>query len=171
MRLSLLALSSSLCLALALPSDDAYSEKTKSRKCQDYNIPLDITSTVNETTSAFPPFKSNLDVVNFVFNLARRDTKTAFVPLSMSQKNVTTSYNIAGTFCTPAYHAGNQSTVILATHGLGFDRRYWDIRKNAADYSFVDSAISRGYSVFFYDRLGTGKSTKHVSPLIPHTKF
>ena len=38
--------------------------------------------------------------------------------------------------------------------------RYWDVRQNAADYSFVDYAISRGYSVFFYDRLGTGKSTK-----------
>jgi hypothetical protein len=42
--------------------------------------------------------------------------------------------------------------------------RYWDIRMDATQYSFVDYAISRGYSVFFYDRLGTGLSTKFVLP-------
>jgi hypothetical protein len=40
--------------------------------------------------------------------------------------------------------------------------RYWDIQMNAEEYSFVDYAISRGYSVFFYDRLGTGLSSKFV---------
>lgn len=123
MRLSILTLTGALSVALALPSNDAYStDNSKSRKCQDYNIPLDITSIVNETSAAFPPFKSNLDVVNFVFNTVRRDTKTIYMPLSPTQKSVTTSYNIAGTICTPVNPTSN-STVILATHGLGFDRR------------------------------------------------
>jgi hypothetical protein len=38
--------------------------------------------------------------------------------------------------------------------------RYWDVEVDPENYSFVDFAISRGYSVFFYDRLGVGKSSK-----------
>jgi hypothetical protein len=38
--------------------------------------------------------------------------------------------------------------------------RYWDSEVDPANYSFVDFAISQGYSVFFYDRLGTGESSK-----------
>jgi len=37
---------------------------------------------------------------------------------------------------------------------------YWDSEYQPENYNFVDFAISRGYSVFFYDRLGTGESSK-----------
>jgi hypothetical protein len=47
---------------------------------------------------------------------------------------------------------------------------YWDIREQPKDYSFVDYAISRGYSIFFYDRLGSGLSSKSVSPPPPTLK-
>ncbi|CAG8951122.1 hypothetical protein HYFRA_00006520, partial [Hymenoscyphus fraxineus] len=153
----------SFCLTLAFPSPDpsnfAPADPTRFKICQEYNIPLNITAEIAVPTAEYTPFQNNLDVAAWLFNLARRDSKTAFIPLAGS-KNVTQSYNISGTICSPLTPTNNQSTIILATHGLGFDRRYWDIRKNPANYSFVDSAISSGYSVFFYDRLGTGKSTK-----------
>lgn len=50
--------------------------------------------------------------------------------------------------------------MLLATHGLGYDRRYWASPYKPEDYSFVDYALDKGYSVFFYDRLGTGQSEK-----------
>lgn len=41
---------------------------------------------------------------------------------------------------------------------------YWDPEFEPENYSFVDYAIARGYSVFYYDRLGLGKSSVLVSP-------
>lgn len=38
--------------------------------------------------------------------------------------------------------------------------RYWDPEIEPSRYSFVDYAIKEGYSIFFYDRLGVGKSQK-----------
>lgn len=40
---------------------------------------------------------------------------------------------------------------------------YWDptgIPGDKSKYSFVDWAINEGYSVFYYDRLGTGASSR-----------
>lgn len=38
--------------------------------------------------------------------------------------------------------------------------RYWDPELKPEEYSYVDAALSKGYSILTYDRLGTGKSTK-----------
>ena len=38
--------------------------------------------------------------------------------------------------------------------------RYWDVRIKPSTYSYLDAALAEGYSVFTYDRLGTGKSQK-----------
>lgn len=38
---------------------------------------------------------------------------------------------------------------------------YWNSPYEPDKYNFVQYAVARGYSVFFYDRLGVGKSTKY----------
>jgi hypothetical protein len=40
--------------------------------------------------------------------------------------------------------------------------RYWDPEIQPEKYSFVDFAIARGYSIFYYDRLGVSKSSQFV---------
>jgi hypothetical protein len=40
--------------------------------------------------------------------------------------------------------------------------RYWDPQIQPQNYSFVDFAIGKGYSIFFYDRIGIGKSQLYV---------
>jgi hypothetical protein len=37
---------------------------------------------------------------------------------------------------------------------------YWASSYKPENYSFVDYTLDKGYSVFFYDRLGTGQSEK-----------
>ena len=37
-------------------------------------------------------------------------------------------------------------------------KRYWDIDVNPEEYSYLDAAITEGYSILTYDRLGTGQS-------------
>jgi pimeloyl-ACP methyl ester carboxylesterase len=38
--------------------------------------------------------------------------------------------------------------------------RYWDVELKPDEYSYVDAAVKKGYSVLTYDRLGTGRSEK-----------
>jgi pimeloyl-ACP methyl ester carboxylesterase len=44
----------------------------------------------------------------------------------------------------------------LLTHGLGFDRSYWDLD---GELNYITAATAAGYSTFSYDRLGNGIST------------
>ncbi|CAK4032900.1 alpha beta-hydrolase [Lecanosticta acicola] len=66
------------------------------------------------------------------------------------------SYQIGATLCTPANNT-KPSGVQILTHGIGFDRSYWDF---APGYSYVDVATQNNYATFFYDRLGVGMSSK-----------
>jgi hypothetical protein len=47
-------------------------------------------------------------------------------------------------------------------------QRYWDPTLQPENYGFVDFAIARGYSIFFSDRIGIGKSQMLV-PNLKHT--
>lgn len=38
--------------------------------------------------------------------------------------------------------------------------RYWDVEVNPEQYNYIDAAISQGYSILTYDRIGNGASTK-----------
>ena len=106
-------------------------------------------------------FENNFDVVDLVTDFTREDANVTFHPVSGKQ-NVTATYNIAGTFCSPKSPSGREKTVLLATHGIHYDRRYWHSAYKPGEYSFVEAAVARGYSVFVYDRLGTGESQKCV---------
>ena len=65
-------------------------------------------------------------------------------------------FDIGATLCVPANNT-KPSAVQFLTHGVGFDRSYWNF---APGYSYVDIAAQSGYATFFYDRLGVGMSSK-----------
>lgn len=80
------------------------------------------------------------------------------------QGNTTISdtYTINAKFCVPLTSNNTNSTTIhFLTHGIAFDKAYWDF---AEGYSYVDAAAVAGYATFFYDRLGTGHSS-HPDPI------
>jgi pimeloyl-ACP methyl ester carboxylesterase len=129
-----------------------------SGKCVDYTITVPITS--ENLIWAPPPFKNNFDVTNWLFNTSRKDSRDVWVPFAGSE-NVTKDYTISATFCTPIQTKdGKETTVLLATSGLGYDGRYWAPSYKVEEYSFVEHALKAGYSVFYYDRIGTGRSQK-----------
>ena len=107
-------LAQGLAIDVGIPSPEA------DKLCQDYLIPVEASATV--LTASYQPFKDNFDVVTWVNQLATGDTSSGFQPFS-GKKNLTGSYSIGATFCTPKNQNANQKTVLLATHGLGFDRR------------------------------------------------
>ncbi|KAA8575292.1 hypothetical protein EYC84_004471 [Monilinia fructicola] len=83
----------------------------------------------------------------------RRDAATSFSPISGSRL-ASGAFFVAGTYCEPR----GASTLLLATHGVIPDRGYWDVRYQPGNYNFVEFVVERGYSVLYYDRLGTGQS-------------
>ncbi|KAK4499902.1 hypothetical protein PRZ48_008088 [Zasmidium cellare] len=70
-------------------------------------------------------------------------------PDSMSKGtiHVNGTYEIGATLCFPSN--GTSSKLQILTHGIGFDRYYWDFAPN---WSYVDVATAAGYSVLLYDR-------------------
>ncbi|KAI1044254.1 hypothetical protein LB504_013050 [Fusarium proliferatum] len=89
------------------------------------------------------------------------------IPVTASANNIRSTqvhpvhgtYSISAQLCIPA--DGKKADVLqIATHGLGFDKRYWDPELKPEEHSYVDAALAKGYSILTYDRLGTGKSTK-----------
>lgn len=83
-------------------------------------------------------------------------------PLPLGAKvKYTGDYEIAASFCTPKKTNGKEKTVIVATHGIGPARSHWNSPLDPKDYNFVQFALDKGYSVFFYDRLGCGASSRY----------
>lgn len=123
-----------------------------------------------------PKWTDNYGWIDFASTLTSR-TDDGFPPPIGAPVTETASYQIRATFCTPVVPGNNSGKVLLATHGLGFDRRYmtssnfssvwvltdisyWNPQYKSDDYNFVQYATQRGYSTFFYDRLGVGESSK-----------
>lgn len=76
---------------------------------------------------------------------------------------VSGNYSLATTYCQP--DSGPANVVQLLTHGIGFDRSYWDFSYNNYNYSYVSEAVDEyGYSTFSWDRLGIGMS-QHGEPV------
>ncbi|KAL2060027.1 hypothetical protein VTL71DRAFT_9849 [Oculimacula yallundae] len=143
-----------ICAAVLVCS--ALATTSQRKTCTDYEIPVTPTS-VNLIWGK--KFANNFDVVDLISDINSRTAATSFHPYDETTAPVltTASYNISATFCTPK--KGATGIVLLLSHGLNFDRSYWDPEVSKEKYSFVDWVIARGYSVFYYDRLGVGKST------------
>ncbi|KAI5798853.1 Alpha/Beta hydrolase protein [Geopyxis carbonaria] len=129
--------------------------------CKSLTIPVTVTS---ERSSFSRPDKvlTNRDAANYVFETERRD---AVIPKATGTKNVTETYQISAKFCTPAKGGPKADIVQVLTHGIGFDKYYWDFPVDSAKYSYVDAAVDAGYSVFFYDRLANGLSTRPLDAI------
>lgn len=66
--------------------------------------------------------------------------------------------NISGTFCYP-FNPDRSRSIDILVHGATYDRTYWDSAFNFPQYSYVNRTLQAGRAVFYYDRLGLGKST------------
>ncbi|KAF5534097.1 alpha beta-hydrolase [Fusarium phyllophilum] len=137
---------SALLPALATPTGH-------SKSCVQLQIP--VTASANNTRYNCVKVESNIDLVGFVW-----DTSTwSHANRSAEVVPVHGTYSISAQLCIPA--DGKKSDILqIATHGLGFDKRYWKPELKPEEYSYVDVALAKGYSILTYDRLGTGKSTK-----------
>lgn len=71
---------------------------------------------------------------------------------------VSGDYELMTTYCEP--DSGPGSVLQVMTHGIGFDRTYWDFPAQDYKYSYVARAVDDyGYSTLTWDRLGVGMSS------------
>ncbi|ORY18959.1 Alpha/Beta hydrolase protein [Clohesyomyces aquaticus] len=124
--------------------------------CRDVTINEEVTWT--KAIWGLPKPKDNFDIVALRISEGALDGAAEIHPFSKIETAMNT-YSLTGTFCTPSSKKdGKEKTVLLASHGGGYDRRYWASSYKPAEYNFVQHALDSGYSVLYYDRLGTGQS-------------
>lgn len=130
------------------------------RQCQNLTIPISI-SAINADFSISAP-QDNVAVTDFILNLSQQGGNYTETVLS-NYTNVSDNYTIAATYCTPDGGAG--SILQILTHGIGFDRSYWDLSFNNFNYSYAETAVDQyNYSILSHDRLGIGESS-HGDPV------
>ena len=125
-----------------------------SRNCVQLKLPVQITA-----------HNAIYDLVNVTDDVTAADFTVTFGTHNDNPykilKNITISetYNIGAQLCTPT-NGAKKDILQIATHGLGFDKRYWDVTIDPKQYSWVENVLDAGYSILSYDRLGCGESDK-----------
>jgi pimeloyl-ACP methyl ester carboxylesterase len=120
--------------------------------CKELDIP--VTATAPSAIYDILRIDSNLEATAWAVESSIRTSTFGRII-----KNTTTSgtYNIHGRLCVPK--SSDKSEILqIATHGIGFDSRYWDSEYQPEKHSYVAATLKAGYAIFTYDRLGTGRS-------------
>lgn len=125
--------------------------------CVDYMIPVNIA--YDNFVFNASRWTSNFELMDFLSVATTRAGVGIPSPLD-GPKPVSGTFQIAASFCSPKNPTPKAKNVIIATHGIGPARAHWNSPFKPDEHNFVQHAISQGYSVFFYDRLGCGASEK-----------
>ncbi|KAK9424451.1 putative Alpha/Beta hydrolase protein [Seiridium unicorne] len=127
------------------------------RHCKNITIPVTISA--ENTPVNGPAPLTDVDVTNILLNSA-----TAIRDQLQSTETVMVSgsYNLSATLCDP--ESGPSEVLQILTHGIGFDRRYWDFSFHNYNYSYVNFLLDHNRSTLAWDRLGFGSSS-HGDPL------
>ncbi|KOS21761.1 hypothetical protein ESCO_001426 [Escovopsis weberi] len=126
------------------------------RKCHNVTVPISISSQ-NAVFDLKAP-TTEIEVSNFFLRFTRQGSDYS-KELQKGYRTIQGDYEIAGTYCEP--DSGPGHALQIMTHGVGFDRSYWDIPFHNHNYSYVARAVDEhGYSTFTWDRLGVGQSSR-----------
>ncbi|OAQ89493.1 catalytic protein [Purpureocillium lilacinum] len=129
------------------------------KNCRNINVPVSISARNGEFDVQAPA--TEIEVTNFFLNLARQNYNYTEAVLK-GYKTVQGDYTLATTYCEPKDGPGD--TIQILTHGVGFDRSYWDFPYNNYNYSYINKALDAKYSTLSWDRLGIGASS-HGDPV------
>ncbi|KAL8829639.1 MAG: hypothetical protein Q9170_006076 [Blastenia crenularia] len=128
------------------------------KQCTNLTIPVSISA--RNGVFNIPTLEGNADATTFVQNLTSirgNFTKEALLDYA----TISGVYDISAKFCKPDVENGTDPTVQVLTHGLGFDKTYWDLPFNNFNYSYIDVAVDHyGFCTLSIDRLGEGNSSK-----------
>lgn len=140
--------------------------------CIDLRIPITATSDPAIGLNKIFDIVHPNDNTNATACAVDLQTINAPIPSERVTKNITVSgtYNIAAHLCIPK-NGSKKNHLQIASHGAVYDSRYWDIREEPSQYSWVDNMMDAGYSVLTYDRIGTGESDHPDAYTVVQTPF
>ncbi|EXJ60637.1 hypothetical protein A1O7_04790 [Cladophialophora yegresii CBS 114405] len=145
-----LVLAASLVAAQAVPKHNY--------TCTSFMVKVPV-SNVTVIVPPFPELPNQYAATSLANQITIRTPSSPEVNLT----TLTRTFNISAEYCTPAKSGPRASTLQILSHGLGFNRSYWDFylhsKRNDAQYSYVNSATGAGYSTLSYNRLGIEPST------------
>ena len=148
-------------LLLATTALAASSLVGAAKVCTNVTVPVNINA--RQAVFDVPELQSNLDATRFALNFTKNGAN--FTEMSTTgYQNVMGTYNISAKYCMPEGDTCQNPTVQILTHGIGFDKSYWDIPFNNYNYSYIDTAIASGFHTVSIDRFGIGNSS-HADPL------
>lgn len=124
--------------------------------CTDFVVPINVTAP--SYIPNFNEFGSHYDSVQFLADLTTRVTDGT-PPLFSGSENVTALFAIDGSFCTPGESYSEGQDIQILSHGVAFDRTYWDFGGVDSDYNYVRAATNAGYATLAWSRPGTGASS------------
>lgn len=131
------------------------------KKCTELKIPITATGRNGVFDQAIP--HNEIEITNYVLNQLQQGVNYTQQILK-GYATVSQHFSIAATYCEP--DSGPSTALQILTHGIGFDRSYWDLPFHNYNYSYVNVAVDDyGFSTFAYDRPGIGESLPHADPL------
>lgn len=144
----------------------AFIGSSRAMTCTNLTVPVDL-SARNGVFNIEAP-QNNIEVTNFILSNTQQGANYT-QELLKEYTTVSGHYELAATYCVPGNNnTGNgkkPNTVQLLTHGIGFDRSYWNLPFNSGNYSYSAVATDEyGYATFSWDRLGIGMSS-HGDPV------
>ncbi|KAL3481696.1 hypothetical protein BJX99DRAFT_243412 [Aspergillus californicus] len=122
------------------------------------NLDLSIAVTANTSIYDIPQVNNNIDAVDFIWDIERWTAPTPEDRVT-GVRTVDETFSISAQLCVPQ-NSEKRGILQIATHGFGFEKRYWDSAVHPEKYSYVNAALNAGYSILTYDRLGVGESSK-----------
>lgn len=120
------------------------------------NLTVEVTVDARNAVFNLTAPTNNIEVTNFILDFTRPGHNLTEEVLT-GYATIQDTYLVAATYCEP--DAGPSDLVQLLTHGVGYDRTYWDISIHDHNYSYVAAATDEyNYSTFSWDRLGIAQS-------------
>jgi len=145
-------------IAVAVPNESIH-DKGSAFSCAQFMVPVS-PSADNYIFKDPVRVDSNIDAVHYAWDYDTWSHGRYNQSRIASTNHVKGTYNISVQMCVPSEAQGTGEILQIATHGLLFNKKYWDSDYEPENYSYVRAAVAAGYSILTYDRLGTGQSDK-----------
>jgi pimeloyl-ACP methyl ester carboxylesterase len=150
------ALAALIATSAASPTPDVAASSSSSTICQILMLPISVNATNTNIVGVDQTFSNQTYATGTILQLTGTPKEWGTAHISGEYINRKT-YNIHARYCTPRKGTNPKLPLIVAVHGPGYNSKYWDFNFKP-EYSLVNQATSRGYSILIYDRLGTGLS-------------
>lgn len=142
----------------------AFASTSSALTCTNLTVPVELSARNGRFDLKAP--QNNIEVTNFILSNTQQGANYT-EELFQDHATVSGHYKLAATYCVPGENATNASpkTVQILTHGIGFDRSYWNLPFNSGNYSYsAVAADDHGFATLSFDRLGIGMSS-HGDPI------